>query len=158
MIWRIQLDNKDLNGGPGSPRVGGWWIQWMGGKVDPEHKYGWHWGQGLKYPAGTCWTHWEHRQHVSPIFPVIKCWTHLECVQPYDPNVPSGQMLNTFWMFMAMCPQCTQQLQNWHILNDRQNPFTMCPALWSNFTHIRTYRFHLEFAQKCDPKVFGDHI
>ena len=84
-------------------------LTWMSPHSPGEHFHPLsHWGQGPKYPVDTWWTHWEHRQHVSAICPVIKCWTHLECAQPCDPNVPSGQMLNTFWMFIAMCPQCTQ--------------------------------------------------
>jgi len=29
-----------------------------------------HWGQGPKYPPGTCWIHWEYRQQVTPMCPV----------------------------------------------------------------------------------------
>jgi len=35
-----------------------------------------HWGQGPKYPPGTCWIHWEYRQQVTPMCPVGKSWVY----------------------------------------------------------------------------------
>ena len=35
-----------------------------------------HWGQGPKYPPGTCWIHWEYRQRVTPMCPVGKSWVY----------------------------------------------------------------------------------
>jgi len=72
-----------------------------------------HWGQGPKYPLGTLWTHWEHRQHVTLICPVIKCWVHFKYTPLCDPNMPSGYILSTFWMCPAMWLQCTQWANNW---------------------------------------------
>jgi len=72
-----------------------------------------HWGQGPKYPLGTLWTHWEHRQHVTPMCPVIKCWVHFKCTPLCDPDMPSGYILSTFWMCPAMWLQFTQWAKNW---------------------------------------------
>jgi len=47
-----------------------------------------HWGQGPKYPPGTCWIHWEYRQQVTPMCPVgIDC-IHFKCPLPWDSNLP----------------------------------------------------------------------
>jgi len=41
-----------------------------------------HWGQGPKYPPGTCWIHWEYRQQVTPMCPVGIGWVHFKCPLP----------------------------------------------------------------------------
>ena len=65
------------------------------------------------YPVETCWTHCEHRQQMTKICPAIKCWIYFKYVLLCDQNMPSGQMLSTFWMFPVMWLQCIQQLQGW---------------------------------------------
>jgi len=47
-----------------------------------------HWGQGPKYPPGTCWIHWEYRQQVTPMCPVGVGWVHFKCPLPWDSNLP----------------------------------------------------------------------
>ena len=47
-----------------------------------------HWGQGPKYPPGTCWIHWEYRQQVTPMCPVGIGWVHFKCPLPWDSNLP----------------------------------------------------------------------
>jgi len=72
-----------------------------------------HWGQGPKYPLDTWWKHWDHSQHVTPICPAIKCWVHFEYTPLCAPDMPSGHILSTFWMFPAIWLQCTQWANNW---------------------------------------------
>ena len=72
-----------------------------------------HWGQGPKYPLGTWWKHWDRSQHATQICPVIKCWVHFKYTLLCDPDMPSGHILSTFWMYPAIWLQCTQWPNNW---------------------------------------------
>ena len=66
-------------------------------------------GTRAQMPTGYMVKHWDHSQHLTPIWPVIKCWVHFECAQPSDSNVPSGQTIG-------------------HIFNVRRNVITMYPV------------------------------
>ena len=67
----------------------------------------WHWGQGVIYPLGTCWTHCGHRQQVTPMCPVGKNWVHWKCTHKCGFNLLLGEILIAFWMYPVMLPQYT---------------------------------------------------
>ena len=76
-----------------------------------------HWGQGGKYPVGTCWTHCGHRQHLITMYPVTKSWAHYEC-------------LSSIWC------QCAQWEKVGHILN---GPYYVTP-MWPTRYIFNVYK------------------
>ena len=90
-----------------------------------------HWGQGVKYPVGTCWIHCDHSQQVITMCPVGEIWIHSECAWPCESNVPSGHILIVITMYPSMWSQCTHQCDH----NVPINVISMYPLgtfwLWS---------------------------
>jgi len=113
-----------------------------------------HWGQGPKYPLGTLWKHWEHRQHVTPMCPVIKCWVHFEYTPLCDPDMPSGYILSTFWICPAMWLQCTQWVKNWAHFQCSEK----CDHNVPSGQMVNIFKICFPIKVKCNHESSADHI
>jgi len=120
-------------------------LKTFGPEEDEHRTIYFHWGQGPKYPPGTCWIHWEYRQQVTPMCPVGKSWVYWKCTHKCGFNLLLGEMLIAFGMYPVMWPQCTQfdgsptfWTQGDHIgkVWNIQNVSSMYPSDWSHGRHI----------------------
>jgi len=90
---------------------------WLQGK----HRCDTHWGQGVIYLLGTCWTHCGHWWQVTPMCPVGTGWVHLKCPLPWDSNSPRVKQAEYIWnvpkMYSAWVrqsnSQCFSHVTNW---------------------------------------------